>query len=98
MDDAIIMVPETNLPQNAAKLNVTWAGQNGDLPDPVPYDATDGDLRDMATEAIANGGIPGVTADGAVNLADFIVDRYAASDEIPFARVFIRPKTPFGTV
>jgi hypothetical protein len=95
MDDAIVMAP-VQLPANAAKLNVTWNGQNGDLPDPVPYDATDGDLRAMATEAIANGGIPGVTADAAVNLADFVVDRYAATDEIPFARVFIRPKTPFG--
>lgn len=91
-----IMVPQPQLPENAAKLNVTWAGQNGDLPDPVPYDATDGDLKAMAAEAITNGYIPGIGADANVNLGDFIVDRYAATNEIPYARVFVRPKTPFG--
>lgn len=93
MDDAIVPVV---MPVNAAKLNVTWGGQNGDLPDPVPYDATEADLKVMAAEAITSGYIPGIGADANVNLGDFIVDRYAATDEIPFARVFIRPKTPFG--
>ena len=84
------------IPEGAARLNITWSGSNGDLPDPVPYDANDGDLKQMATEAIANGDVPGIPADAGVNLQDFIVDRFAASDEIPYARVFIRPKTPFG--
>jgi len=98
MDEAIDMAPVAYaaLPQNAARLNVTWSGSNGDLPDPVPYDATEGDLKQMAAEAIANGDIPGIPADAAVNLGDFIVDRFAANGEIPYARVFIRPKTPFG--
>lgn len=84
------------IPEGTARLNITWSGSNGDLPDPVPYDAADADLKRMATEAITNGDVPGIPADAGVNLQDFIVDRYAAKDDVPYARVFIRPKTPFG--
>lgn len=84
------------VPANAARLNVTWSGNNGDLPDAVPFDATDTDLRAMATEALRNGGIPGIPADGGANLNDFVVDRFNSTNEVPFNRVFIRPKTPFG--
>ncbi len=79
-----------------ARLNVTWAGANGELPDPVPYDATDNQLKAMATEAILTGGIPGIPADRTVDLRDFVVDRFPATPEVPHHRVFIRPKTPFG--
>jgi hypothetical protein len=102
MDD-INMVPAGGAPQvfeplpaNAARLNITWDGQNGELPDAVPYDATDGDLKQMATEAVANGDVPGIRAAANVDLTDFVLDRYNATDEIPYARVFIRPKVPFG--
>lgn len=90
-----VIVPEA-LPVNAARLNITWAGQNGDLPDPIPYDATEGDIKAMAAEAVQTGYIPGIIADRNVNFVDFIVERYNATEEIPFARVFLRPKTPFG--
>lgn len=100
MDEIVPMAEQPPVfhavPDGAARLNVTWAGQNGELPDPVPYDATEGDLKQMAAEAITNGYIPGIGADPNVNLADFVVERYGANDDIPFARVFIRPKTPFG--
>ena len=79
-----------------ARLNVTWSGANGELPDPVPYDATDHQLKAMATEAILSGSIPGIPADRTVDLTDFVVDRFAATPEVPHHRVFIRPKTPFG--
>lgn len=78
-----------------ARVNVTWAGQNGDLPDPVSYDSTDGDVLQMATEAISGGGIPGIEADHNVNLRDFVVDRYPDKDGTG-NRIMIRPKTPFG--
>jgi len=78
-----------------ARLNVTYNGMNGDYPDPVSYDATDGDIKQIATEAIRTGYIPGITADPNVNLADFVVDRFPATDELP-ARLMLRPKTPFG--
>ena len=77
-----------------ARVNITWQGQNGELPDPVAFDATDGDVRQWASEAIRSG-IPGITADASVNLQDFVVDRFAAKDDQP-NRIMIRPKTPFG--
>ena len=37
------------------------------------------------------------TPAGSPNLnADFVVDRFPATEEIPHARLFLRPKTPFG--
>ncbi|NIT77348.1 MAG: hypothetical protein GWN58_23220 [Anaerolineae bacterium] len=78
-----------------ARLNVTINGQNGDLPDPVSFEATDGDLKQIAVEAIQTGYIPGITADPEVDLTDFVVDRFPATEELP-PRLMVRPKTPFG--
>lgn len=78
-----------------ARVNVTWQGQNGELPDPVSYDAADGDVLQWASEAIRGGDIPGIDADPTVSLQDFVVDRFAAKDDLP-NRISIRPKTPFG--
>ena len=79
-----------------ARVNVTWAGFNGDLPDPVLFDAPDVAVRDWVAEAIRTGSIPGIPADGRVDLRDFVVDRFPAGGEVPFLRIFVRPKTPFG--
>lgn len=79
-----------------AKLNITWGGANGDLPDPVPYDATDAALKTMAEESVRGGYVPGIQGDPNVNLADFVVDRYPATQDVNYNRIFIRPKTPFG--
>jgi len=79
-----------------ARLNVTWAGQNGDLPDPVPFGATEGDIRQWAAEAIRTGGIAGIRVDGNVNLRGFVVDRFAPNEARPYNLIQIRPKTPFG--
>jgi len=77
-----------------AVLNITWAGQNGDLPTPVLFDSTDVDIRRWATEAV-RGGIPGITADANVNFADFVVERFGATEGLP-NRVLLRPKTAYG--
>ena len=79
-----------------APLNVTWANQNGSLPDPVLYDATDVEILQWAQEAIQNGDIPGIATDPAADLTDFIVQRFPITDEVPTNRLFVRPKTPFG--
>jgi hypothetical protein len=79
-----------------ARVNITWAGQNGELPDPAAFDASDAEVRAWAAEAIRTGAVAGITADPRVNLADFVVDRFPASADIPMNRLFIRPKTPFG--
>jgi len=78
-----------------ALLNITVNGQNGDLRDPVSFDATDADVKAWATETVRNGGVPGINADPNVDFHDFVVDRFAAKDDLP-ARLMLRPKTPFG--
>jgi hypothetical protein len=77
------------------RLNVTYQGQNGDYPDPLNVDTPDADLKQVAAEAIRTGYIPGITPDPNVDLTDFVVDRFPATDDLP-ARAMIRPKTPFG--
>ena len=77
-----------------ARLNITWKGQNADLPDMIDKDATDAEIKTMATEAVA-GGLPGIESDAGANFGDFVVDRFEATAELP-ARVMVRPKTPFG--
>ena len=84
-----------------ARLNITWQGQNGDLLDPVPFDASDTELKQWAAEAIQGGSIPGIRArangrGGRVDLWDFVVDRFPRSNTTPYNRIFLRPKTPFG--
>lgn len=79
-----------------ALLNITWDGQNGDLPDSVPFDASDAEIKAWAAEALRGGGVPGVTAARRANLRDFVVDRFPATDAMPYHRLFVRPKTPFG--
>jgi hypothetical protein len=78
-----------------ARLNITVAGLNGDLPDLVSFDAADGDIRQWATEAIRNGSVPGIGTIPDVNFQDFVVDRFPEKDGLP-ARLMLRPKTPFG--
>lgn len=79
-----------------ARVNVTYGGSNGDLPDPVSYDATDGDLKQWVTEAVTTGGVPGVGTHTDADFSDFVVDRFDATADRPFNAIFLRPKTPFG--
>lgn len=80
---------------NMARLNVTYAGHNSDIPDLVPYDASDSDLLRMAEEAVRSGSAPGIPASPDASFVDFVVDRFPATDVLP-NRIFVRPKTPFG--
>ena len=79
-----------------ARVNVTYAGENGDLPDPVHFDAPDADVLLWVTEAVANGGIPGIPATPNADFDGFVVDRFAANEERPYNSIMVRPKTPFG--
>jgi len=78
-----------------ARLNVTFSGHNGDYPDEVNYDSTDAEIRQIATESVQTGYIPGIPASPDADFADFVVDRFPATEELP-ARIMLRPKTPFG--
>jgi len=81
---------------NEARVNITYLGENGDLPDPVLFDSPDGDVKGWVTEAIANGGIPGIPAAQNPDFTDFVVDRFSANDERDYNLIQVRPKTPFG--
>lgn len=82
--------------EDEARVNVTWSGQNGDLPDPVALDATDADIKSWVEEAVRNGGVPGLRADADADFTDFVVDRFAPTEARPWSLYALRPKTPFG--
>jgi hypothetical protein len=81
---------------NEARVNVTWAGTNGDLPDPVFFQATDGDIKNWVTEAVRTGGVPGIPAAPNADFSDYVIDRFAATEVRPYALIQVRAKTPFG--
>jgi hypothetical protein len=91
--DAIVRAVQ----DDQARVNITWGGQNGDLPDPVYFDSTDGDVRQWVTEAVRSGSVPGIPADPDADFRDFVVDRYSPNEQRPYNLIQIRPKTPFGT-
>lgn len=91
MDNIVVAVLD-----GEARVNVTWGGANGDLPQPVPYDAADGDIRQWVTEAVTTGSIPGITSDAGADFTDFVVDRFGPTEARPWNLIQVRPKTPFG--
>lgn len=78
-----------------ARVNVTYGGQNGDLPDLVAFDAKDADVKTWVAESMLTGGIPGIPAQQP-DLHDFVVDRFTATEARPYNLIQLRPKTPFG--
>lgn len=90
------MVLQMVLGPTDARVNVTYQGQNGDLPDPVSVDAGEGDIKQWVTEALRTGGIPGIPADPNADLRDFMVERFTPTETRPNNLISIRPKTPFG--
>ena len=79
-----------------ARVNITYAGKNGDLPDPVSFDATEGDIKGWVSEALRTGGVPGIEAAAFVDLHDYVVDRFSSNEARPFNLIQLRPKTAFG--
>lgn len=82
---------------NQARVNVTYNRANGDLPDPVFFDASAEQIKEYVTEAIRGGAIPGIPADPTVDLSGYVVEPFAATAEVPHNRIFLRPKTEFGS-
>ena len=79
-----------------ARVNITYEGQNGDLPDPVSYDANEGDVKQWVTEAVRAGNVPGIPADPNADFGDFVVDKFAPNEQRPYNYIQVRPKTAFG--
>ena len=82
--------------ENQAKVGITWNGQYGDLPDPVPYDSSDEDVKSWVTEAVRTGGVPGINADPNADFTHFVVDRFPPTSDRSHPVIQTRPKTPFG--
>ena len=78
-----------------ATVNITYAGHNADLPDPVLVTATDTEVRNFVREAV-RAGFAGMPANADVEVSDFVVERYSPNDANPAARMVVRPKVPFG--
>ena len=93
MNDALDLVPAAVV--RMARLNITFAGANGELADMVSFDATDAEVKTWATEAVRDGYVQGIPANGNVNFADYVVDRFPSTADLP-DRIFLRPKTAFG--
>lgn len=89
MTDALVPYEPT------ARLNITFSGENGDYPDAVNFDSPDEEILKTAEEGIQSGYVNGITTTPNATLADFVVDRFPATDEMP-PRLMVRPKTPFG--
>jgi hypothetical protein len=79
-----------------ATLNITYHGVSADLPGTIDDRLDDREIRRLAAEAVASGGVPGLHIAGIdINaFARFVVDRFAAPDGK--TRVYLRPKVPFG--
>ena len=84
--------------EDEARVNVTYQGQNGELRDPVYFQSSDADVKGWVTEAIRNGGVPGVRADAAADFHDYVVDRFGPTEARPHNAIFVRPKTAFGLI
>lgn len=80
-----------------ARVNITVNGQNGDMQQPIAYDATDEQIKNWATEAIQAGNVPGIDPFPNPDFTNYRVDRFPPKEEVPFARVSLRPKTEYGS-
>ncbi len=93
MVDAIARVIE----RNQALVNITHKRKNGEMADPVSYDATDGDIRGWVSESIRHGYIRGIDADPTVNLTDYVIERFPIEAGVrDHNLIMVRPKTEFG--
>jgi len=79
-----------------AVLNITFAGLNGTLLQPVHFDSSDEEIKSWATEAVNNGDVPGITTDSVADFNDFVVDRFPSTEDVQMNRISLRPKVPFG--
>jgi len=76
-------------------LNITYNGRSADYPLDGDVHLADADVRRIAVEVVRAGGVRGLhvpeLADGAFD--HFVVDRLGAGAT---ARIYLRPKVPFG--
>jgi hypothetical protein len=78
-----------------ATLNITYNGLSADYPLELDHDITDADVRRIAVEVVRNGELPGLRIGNLPvdAFAHYVVDRFKAGGN---ARIYLRPKVPFG--
>lgn len=94
--DLVVVEAQPAMRDDQARLNITFGGFNGDLADPIGAELTDGDVKQIAAEALAAGSVIGVPAHSGADLRDFVVERFAPTEGFAYTRILLRPKTPFG--
>lgn len=99
----LIAPPRRVIGDNEARVNVTYGRPGGepvnfDLPDPVHFEATDGDIKGWVTEAVRSGSVPGLPAQ-VIDLQAFMVERFARdpAGTRDHNLILLRPKTAFGS-
>ena len=93
-----LLSPSSPPSAGEALVNVTYDGQNGDMPNPVPAEASQEDVLAWVAEALRSGDVPGIPADPRPDLLDFVVERIPVSAAYPYVRLMVRPKADFGAV
>lgn len=96
MNDIQLPAVVPDVRADEALLNITFNRQNGFLPDPVPFDMSDDELKFAATEVV-HAGIPGIAAAPEADFGDYVIDRFPATEDRPYNLLMMRPKTPFGS-
>ena len=74
-------------------VNITYAGQSGNLVTQLDVGMDDNSIRRICEEAVRGGEVPGVLGNIPRNaFANFVIDRFNG----PETRFVVRPKVPFG--
>lgn len=78
-----------------ATLNITFGGYSADYPYELDAQVRDADVRRVAVESIRSGTIPGLRVSDLGDRAfdQHVIDRFGAGKG---ARIYLRPKVPFG--
>lgn len=92
MADEIVLAVQ----EHQARVNVTYGEQNAELPDPVALDTSEEAIRQMVTEALRGGGIPGIPADPDADISGYVVKKFEPTVARPYNLINVRPKTEFG--
>lgn len=79
-----------------AILNITYQGQSADYELAIDHATTDADIRRIAVEIVRSGGARGLYIPNLPQNAfvSFVVDRLTGPNGE--ARIYLRPKVPFG--
>ena len=78
-----------------ATLNITYNGLSADYPLELDGDVSDADVRRIAVEVVRSGNLVGLNIGNLPvdAFAHYVVDRFQTGAN---ARIYLRPKVPFG--